>query len=67
MGKMQLAIILILGGSIKPLLRFGGRFFHIGLRFENKLNMIAICIILSVYGGTFITNSACVVKISIFV
>ena len=58
--------IIIQGGSIKPLLRFGGRFFRIGKRFENNLNMIVICVILSVYGENFITNSACVAKISIF-
>ena len=56
----------IQGGSIKPLLRFGGRFLRIGMRFENNLHMIVICIIVSVYGENFITNSACIAKISIF-
>ena len=50
----------------KPLLRFSDRFFRVGTRFENNLNKIAICVILSVYGESFITNSACIAKISIF-
>ena len=52
----------IQGGSIIPLLRFGGTFFRIGSRFKNNFNMIVICVILSVYGVNSITNSACVVK-----
>ena len=54
------------GGSIKPLLRFKGRFFHIGVRFEDNSNMILIYVILTVYGKNSITNSACVAKILIF-
>ena len=41
-------------------------FFRIGMRFENNLNTIVICVILCVFGENFITNSACVAKISIF-
>ena len=58
--------LVVQGGSIKPLLRFGGRVFRIGIRIENNLNMIVIGIILSVYSKNSITNSACVAKISIF-
>ena len=56
----------IQGGSIKPLLRFGGSFFHIGMRFEKNLNKIVICVTLSVYCENVITNRACVARISIF-
>ena len=47
---------LIQGGSIKPLLRFGGGFFRISIRFRYSLNMIVICVILSVYSENFITK-----------
>ena len=56
----------IQGGSIKPLLRFGGRFFRIGVRFEYNSKMMVMYVILTVYGKNSITNSAYVAKISIF-
>ena len=68
---LHFIIVHLQGGSIKPLLRPGGRFFRIGIRFENNLKMIVICVILSVglYGKStenFIINSAGIAKISIF-
>ena len=51
---------LLQGGSIKPLLRFGGRYIRIAIRLENNLERIIIYAILSVYGEHFITNKACV-------
>ena len=60
-------VLYVQGGSIKPLLRFGGRFSRIGIRLENSLNRIIIYLILSVYCETLITNKACVAKIPIFV
>ena len=57
---------MIQGGSIKPLLRFGGRLFRIGIRFENISKMIVIYVIFTVYGENSITNSACVAEISTF-
>ena len=42
-------IIDVQGGSIKPLLRFGGRFFRIGIRFENNSKLTVVYVILTVY------------------
>ena len=64
LGKLIIGSIQF--GSIKPLLRFGGRFFSIGIRFENNSRMSVIYIILIVYGEKSITTSASVAKILIF-
>ena len=53
-------------GSIKPLLRFGGSFFRIGIKFKNNSKMIVIHLILTVYVENSITNSICVAQILIF-
>ena len=50
----------------KPLLGFGGRFFRIGIRFENISKMIVITVVLTIYGKNSIKDSDCVAKISIF-
>ena len=63
---MTVPNLIIQGGSIKPLLRFGGRLFRIEMRFENNSELMVIYIIVTVYGENFIINSACVAKISIF-
>ena len=59
----MIVIMTLQGGSIKPLLRFGGRFLK---RFEKNSKRIAIYVILTVYGENSITNSDCIAKIPIF-
>ena len=54
-------------GSIKPVLIFRGRFSSIRIKFENNSNIIVLYIKLTIYGETFITNSACAAKITKFV
>ena len=46
----------------KPLLTFGGRFFRIGIWFEDNLKH-EFCLEY-IYGENFTTNSACIAKIS---
>ena len=60
-------LICIQGGSIKPLLRSGGRFFRVGIRLETNSKRIIIYAILSVYGENSIKNKTCIGKIRIFV
>ena len=60
-------ISLIQGGSIKPLLKFGGRFYRIGIKLGTNLNRIIIYVILTILGENFIKNETCVAKIRIFV
>ena len=57
----------IQGGSIKTLLRFGGKYFRIEIRFLKNKKIIIIYVIFSIHGDNFITNKACVAKIRIFV
>ena len=55
------------GGSIKPLLRFGGRFFRIGIKLGTYLKGIIIYAILSILCENSMKNKACVAEIRIFV
>ena len=65
-GSLAVNVWIIQGGSIKPLLRFGGRFFRIGIKLGTYLNRLIIYVILSISGENSIANKACVAEIRIF-